>query len=109
MSRTRLIAVVLLGLVPAGVRAEEKPASLLEYAKKSECRLPYSIAFKGNKAGYNIDEQKLGKHKGLDVLRVTSESSMETLFDGEKSVRNETTLICYELTGVGAIVYAEVK
>src|SRR5262245_805576 len=109
MSRMGLVAFVLLGLLGAPVRADEKPLSLQEWAKKSQGKFPYSVAFKTQKAGYVIEEWKLGKHKGADVLLSSSEWFTETLFDGEKSVRKDKSLVCYELSGQGTILYAEVK
>ena len=69
MSRIGLIAVVLLASVPVLGSAAEKPVSLQEWAKKSEGRFPYSIAFKNQKAGYPIEDWKVGKHDGKDVGR----------------------------------------
>src|SRR5262249_34985458 len=60
----------------------------------------------GKKCGWLVEHSQLGKHDGKDVLRVSSELYMVTQFDGEKSGKEEKTLICYELTGTGTIVFA---
>ncbi|MFO0842831.1 MAG: transglutaminase-like domain-containing protein [Gemmataceae bacterium] len=64
---------------------------------------------KGKKVGWTVDETKLARRGGRPVLVSTSDMAMVTLFDGEKSVKEEKTTTEYELTGDGAIVSAEVR
>ena len=60
--------------------------------------------FKGKKAGWIIEETKLGEYAGKPVLKSSSEERMETAFDGEKSVKEERSTTYYALTGDGPIV-----
>jgi hypothetical protein len=113
MIRTGSAAFVLVCLlVPAlPARADTAPvvATLHDWAKKAQGRYAYGTYIKDKKTGWIIEEMKLGKHAGKDVLVSLSESYNSTLFDGEKNVKEEKTVITYELTGDGAILHAEVK
>jgi hypothetical protein len=105
---TRFAAVVLglfasLLLVPA----REAPATLHDWARKMQARHAYGLYMGGKKCGWIVEDTKLGKHGDKDVLKVSSQTYMATLFDGEKSVKEEKTLFCYELKGDGNIVFAE--
>src|SRR5437660_9039005 len=99
-------AVVVLLVSSVALPAREVPVNLRDWAKKMEGRLAYGMYIGGKKCGWIVDEVKLGKHEGTEVVRVTSQSYMATLFDGEKSLKEETTLFCYALTGDGPIVFA---
>jgi hypothetical protein len=89
------------------VPAREAPVSLAEWAKKRQARHAYGMYMGGKKCGWIVEQSRLGKYAGKDVLEVTSESYMATTFDGEKSVKEELTRSCYELTGTGNILFAE--
>ena len=41
----------------------------------------YGVYMGGKKSGWVIEEMKLGKHAGKDVLRVASETYLATAFD----------------------------
>jgi len=86
--------------------AASGPPSHLLWGKCSESRFAYGMYFKDKKVGWIVEELKLGRHNGQPVLYSTSESYMATLFDGEKSVKEEKSLTCYELTGQGEILFA---
>jgi hypothetical protein len=67
------------------------------------------VYFKDKKVGWVVEEMKLGKHNGADVLLSTNETYMVTLFDKEKSVKHDKSVTAYELTGAGAILFADVS
>lgn len=109
MARIGWIVLVLGGLAAALAGADDKAATLLEWAKKSQGRYAYGVYFSGKKVGYIIEEVKLARRDGKEVIHSTSETFMSTLFDGEKSVKKERSLTCYELTAPGHILFAEVS
>ena len=51
------------------------------------------------KGGWIVEETKLEKHQGKDVLRTITESFTSTLFDGEKTTKTEKSIVTYELAG----------
>jgi hypothetical protein len=122
MARVARLA-VLLGLLlapgllpvrpaPAEAPAKKEPAakgSLRDYAAKSQARHAYGLYLKKVKIGWQVEEVKLGKHAGKDVLISTSEMYTAVTYDGEKSVSTEKTTVCFELEGEGAILYAEMR
>jgi hypothetical protein len=112
MSRTGSAAFVLVCVLASALPARDVPlpptASLTDWAKKAQGRYAYGLYITGKKVGWMIEELKPGKHDGKDVLKSLSESYMATTFDGEKSVKEEKSVISYELTGEGRIVHAEV-
>ncbi len=91
------------------MRANPAPAAetLLAWAKKAQGRFAYGLYIKDKKIGWVIEETKLGKRDGKDVLVSSTEEYSKTLFDGEKSEKEEKEVITYELTGEGAILQAE--
>jgi hypothetical protein len=93
----------------AGDVALPATATLGDWARKAQGRYAYGLYITGKKVGWIIEELKLGKHAGKVVLKSSTESYMATTFDGEKSVKEEKTVISYELDGEGTILHAEVK
>ncbi|MFO0930765.1 MAG: transglutaminase-like domain-containing protein [Gemmataceae bacterium] len=103
------MAVVVGGLLAAPAAADDAAATMAEWAKKAQGRYAYGVYFSGKKVGYIIEEVKLARRGGQEVVHSTTETFMSTLFDGEKSVKKERSLTCYELTVPGRIVFAEVS
>jgi hypothetical protein len=68
----------------------------------------YGIYIKGKKVGWSIEELKLDKRDGEEVLLSISESYMQTLFDGEKSTKKDKTTYAYSLKGEGQILSASI-
>jgi hypothetical protein len=99
-----LALVVLLPLAPA---AEAPKDSLRDYALKSVGRTAYGIYVGTKKAGWEVDEVKLGKHDGKEVAVQTTHAYMAVSVDGTKSVVEEKTAVYYELQGDGPIFFAE--
>ncbi len=102
----RLVFVVLV-LFGAESFAAAPPVSHAEWARKSTGRFAYGLYMRGQKIGWTIDELKLGMHQGQRVVVSTNETYMQTQYEGVRSVREEKTTTKYELTGDGAIVFAE--
>ncbi len=113
MIRTGSAALVLVCLLSPvlPVRADTAPAAetMYEWAKKSQGRYAYGTYIVNKKTGWIVEEMKLGKHDGKDVLVALSESYSDTVFDGEKSTKEEKTIITYELTGDGTILRTDVR
>jgi hypothetical protein len=113
MSRAAGAAILLACLCVAELPAREATvpatATLSEWAKKSQGRYAYGMYMAGQKIGWSIDEVKLDKLDGKPVLKTINESYSATVYDGEKTVKEESTVISYELTGSGDIVHALVK
>lgn len=109
MSRTNRAALALglalLAVLPAGGAAPKD--SLLEYARKQQGRYAYGVYVKKVKVGWSVDDTKLGKHDGKDVLITTEESFFSILRDGDKTVKKEKKVTCYALDGEGEIVFME--
>jgi hypothetical protein len=105
------LAVSCLALVVAssGAVAPREAESLLEYARRSQVRYAYGVYIKKVKVGWSVEETKLGKHNGKDVLISTSQNYFSVNVSGEKSVTSETTVVYYSLEGNGPIVFAEKK
>jgi hypothetical protein len=99
-----LTLVVLLPLAPA---AEAPKDSLRDYALKSVSRTAYGIYVGTKKAGWEVDEVKLGKHDGKEAAILTTHAYMAVNVDGTKSVEEEKTAVYYELEGDGPIFFAE--
>jgi hypothetical protein len=112
MMRIRSVGLVLVCLLAPVMQARADTASaaetMLQWAKKSQGRFAYGVYHKGKKGGWIIDETKVGKHDGKDVLLSISESYTCTLYDGEKNTKEEKSVTAYELAGEGTILYAEV-
>jgi hypothetical protein len=105
MSRPACAVLVVLASV-VFLPAREAPPSLADWAKKVQGRRAYGLYMGGKKAGWVIEDFKLARHAGTPVLEVYSEMYMATLFEGQKSVKEEKTRFCYELAGAGNIVFA---
>jgi hypothetical protein len=108
---SRFAAFVVCVCVLAGRSADDKGKdrpSMLEWAKKSQARVAYGIYIKGKRVGWSVDEIKLAKRDGKDVLVATSESYMVTLFDGEKSTKADKSTYTYSLEGDGPMLHADV-
>jgi hypothetical protein len=101
------LAVVVLCAAASWGPAAAPPIPHLQWAKRSEARHAYGMYMKGRKVGWTVDETKVGRRGGRPVLLSTSDTLMVTLFDGEKSVKEERTVTEYELVGDGPIVFAE--
>ncbi len=99
-----LALVVLLPLAPA---AETPKESLRDYALKGVGRTAYGIYIGLKKAGWEVDEVKLGKHDGKEAAILTTLAYMAVDVDGTKSVQEEKTADYYELEGDGAIFFSE--
>jgi hypothetical protein len=110
MIRTVAIVTLLCLFVPS-LRGQEAPAreTLKEYIQKQVGRHAYGLYLGKKKAGWEIDEVKLGTHDGKEVAVVSSESYIVLLVEGAKAVTEEKTKTCYELEGDGAVVFAEVR
>jgi hypothetical protein len=81
---------------------------LKEYARQAQGRYAYSVYFQKKKLGWVIEDKKLGKHNGKDVLIQTGEYCFTTLRDGQKSVKRHRSVTYYALEG-GALVYSETR
>jgi hypothetical protein len=101
------LAIVVLCAVASWTSAAAPPVSHLEWAKRSQVRHAYGLYMKGKKVGWTVDEMKVGQRGGRPVLLSTSDMVMVTLFDGEKSVKEEKATTVYEFSGDGAILSAE--
>jgi len=112
MMRRIVLALLLVAGFAGGnpLGAEDKPAdpSLAQWAKGAVSRVAYGIYIKGKKVGWAIEEIKLGEREGKPVLLSSSESFMQTLFDGEKSVKKEQQTLVYSLEGKGELLAGSV-
>src|SRR5690349_17401845 len=104
-----LLAVLAAGLVAWS--ADDKPAaqaeSLHDYVKRNVGRYAYGMYIGDKKAGYILEETKLGEYQGQPVARLTTEMVLSATVAGTKTTMKETSLTCYGLEGEGPIVYAE--
>lgn len=102
----RMVLMVLCGVV--GLADAAAPGlSHLEWAKSAQGRVAYGMYFRGKKVGWVIEEMKVVQRKGEPVLHSTSQTYMLTLFDGEKSLKEETSATWYSLAEDGQILMAE--
>jgi hypothetical protein len=110
MTRTLAIFTLACLFVPS-LQGQEAPAkeTLKEYVQKQVGRHAYGLYLGKKKAGWEVDEVKLGTHDGKEVAVVTSESYIVLLVEGEKAITQEKSKTCYELEGDGAVVFAEVR
>jgi hypothetical protein len=110
MTRTFLIPVLLFVFV-SPLPAQEKPAkeSLKDYVVKNQGRHAYGLYLTKKKAGWEIDEIKLGKRDGKEVAIYTTQMYFVLAFDGVKTIVEDTTTTIYELEGDGAVLFAEVR
>jgi hypothetical protein len=103
------LVVLVTGLSLGFVIAAGVPATHHDWAKKAQSRLAYGVYFKDRKAGWIIEEMKLGQHNGADVLLSISETYMKTLYDKEEWIKHEKITTAYELTGRGDILFADIR
>src|SRR6516165_6512752 len=108
MTRALAAPLLLCLFVPPLPARDVGQGSLRDYVLKSQVRLAYGEYIKNTKVGWKTEEMKLGTRDGKEVAVVTSESYETTLYQGEKTVSQEKTTVCYSLEGAGPIVYAEV-
>jgi hypothetical protein len=100
-----ILYVAMLAAPPPG---PEAPAPVLRaFAKKSTGRFAYGIYLKNKKVGWMIEDRKLGKYAGQDVLTSVETDHMSYTVDGEKTVNSETKITHAELKGSGAILFVE--
>lgn len=96
-------------LALAWCRADE-PGSLVDYVKKSAGRTAHGLYVLGKKAGWGIDEVKLGKLDGQDVAILSSEMYLAINIGGQKTTISEKRTTYHELIGDGRILrHEEVK
>jgi transglutaminase/protease-like cytokinesis protein 3 len=88
---------------------DDLPTSLREYAVRAQGRHAYGLYVKGKKVGWEIEDFRVVKEDGKEVLVATSESHFQTTSEGEKSVSTEHAVTVYELEGEGTILRADVK
>ncbi|MBY0231342.1 MAG: transglutaminase-like domain-containing protein [Gemmataceae bacterium] len=86
--------------------ADAKEPPLLAWAKAAQGRWAYGLYIKGKKAGWSLDEIKVAKRDGKDVLVSSTESVLATQFDGVKSRKESRTTVTYSLEGEGPILHA---
>ena len=104
MSRTSNAVLLILLVAAPLANAAAPPTDWYAWAKKSESRLAYGVYFKGKKAGWMIEETKLGVYAGKRVLKSSTDERLETAFDGETSIKEERATTYYALSGDGPIV-----
>jgi hypothetical protein len=101
------LALLVIGTIAGFLSAAGVPPSHHEWARKAQGRHAYGVYFKDRKVGWVVEEMKLGKHNGADVMLSLSETYMKTLFDKEESVKHEKTTTAFELAGRGDIAFAD--
>ncbi len=105
---SRFFSLLVLIAVPALAPAEAPPKeSLRDYVVKSVGRTAYGVYVGGKKAGWDIEEVKLGKHDGKEAAVLTTNAYMAVNVDGTKSIVEEKTAVYYELVGDGPIFFAD--
>ncbi len=109
--RSLVLVLVCVCASTVSVHADTTPTaeSMLAWAKKAQGRYAYGLYIKDKKIGWVIEETRLARRDGKDVLVSSSETYTKTLFDGDKSEKEEKEVITYELTGEGTILAAEVN
>jgi hypothetical protein len=108
----RFFTLPVLLFVVAPLTAVEAPApkqSLKDYVVKSAARTAYGVYVGKKKAGWEIDELKLGKRDDKDVAIETTTGYVAVTTDGEKTVLEDSSTVYYELEGDGAVVYAQTR
>lgn len=105
---SRFAILVLCLCVPMVQSADDPPTSLRDWAKAAQSRVAYGIYVKGKKVGWSVDEIKIVQRDGREVMQATSESFMQTLFDGEKSTKKDKTTYIYSLDGDGPMIHADI-
>jgi Transglutaminase-like superfamily len=108
MSRFLCLPVLFLFLAPLAPAVEAPPKeSLRDYIVHSTSRTAYGIYVGQKKAGWEVDEVKLGKLDDKEAALLTTHSYMAVVVDGTKSVVEEKDVAYYELEGQGDILFAE--
>jgi len=88
--------------------AETPAQPLRDYVVQAQPhRLRHHVGNK--KAGWEVDEIKLGKHDGKEVAVATSQSYMAVMVDGTKTVLEQKEIDCYECEGEGSVVFCELR
>src|SRR5437867_4223695 len=104
-----LLAVLSAGLVAWS--ADDKPAakaeSLRDYVKRNEGRYAYGMYIGGKKAGWSVEDTRLGEHQGRPVATLTTEMLLSATVLGTKTTLKEKSATHYGLEGEGPIVAAE--
>jgi hypothetical protein len=110
MSRP-LAVLLLLGWCtsPLPARDVRPQPSLRDYVLKSQGRSAYGLYVNKKKTGWEVEEFKLGTHEGKEVAVHTVHSYIALTVMGKKSVVEERSTTCYELTGEGTVVHARVR
>jgi hypothetical protein len=110
MSRP-LVALLLLGwcLSPLPARDVRPQQPLRDHVLKIQGRSAYGVYVNKKKTGWEVEEFKLGTHEGKEVAVYTVHSYIALTVLGKKSVTEERSTTCYELTGEGKILYARVQ
>jgi hypothetical protein len=110
MRSVALVGICLIAsALPAKADTAATAGNMLEWAKKSQGRFAYGVYIKGKKIGWIVEELKLSKHGDKDVVLSINETYTSTLFDGDKTTKEDRSVITYELTGEGTILQAEVN
>jgi hypothetical protein len=105
----RLVLIPFLPLLAAsGALCVAPPCMpLKEYARKCQARYTYSFYFGDKKVGRIVEESRLGRRDGRDVLVKTTEMHLDVERDGETTKKTDKTIDRYALTGEGALVGSE--
>ncbi len=108
MSRVLSLSALLVFLAPYAP-AETPAQSLRDYVVQGANRTAYGIYVGNKKAGWEVDEIKLGKHDDKEVAVETSQSYMAVMVDGTKTIVEQKEIDCYGLEGEGNIVFSELR
>jgi hypothetical protein len=109
MNLRALLTVAWCVLAVAWCRADA-PATLVDYVKKSAGRTAHGLYVLGKKAGWGVDEVKLGQLNGQQVAILSGEMYLAITIGGQKTVISEKRTSYHELTGEGLLVqHEEVK
>jgi hypothetical protein len=98
---------VLLCLAPAARAAEAPAESLKDYIVRSTSRTAYGIYVGDKKAGWEVDEVRLGKRDGKEAALLTTQAHLAVTVDGAKTVVEDQTTVYYDLEGDGEVLFAE--
>ena len=106
MSRVLGLSALLVLLAPPAW-AESPSQSLRDYVVQGANRTAYGIYVGNKKAGWEVDEIKLGTHDGKEAAVSITQAYTAVVVDGDKTVVEEKETVYYELKGEGAVVYCE--
>ena len=98
------MAVVLTLMGCVSVQGEE---SLRDFVKRVQRRTSYAMYVKGRKAGWLIEELRLGQHQGREVALQIDESDILMSAGGNRSHSTSKTVTAYDLAGKGEMLFAE--